>query len=81
MKDKYHLTDREIINNQLDHQVEQLMEDHFRVYVNRMEWYSDGQLVLTMPYDNSFLPRLMVFPAGKAEASMKALLNSLHNSN
>ena len=81
LKDKYSLTDREIIDNQLDHQVEQLMEDHFRVYANRMEWYSDGQLVLTMPYDNSFLPRLTVFPAGKAEASMKALLNSLHNSN
>ena len=69
LKDKYHLTDREIIDNQLDHQVEQLMEDHFRVYANRMEWYSDGKLVLTVPYDNSFLPRLTVFPAGISRCS------------
>ena len=81
LKDKYNLTDKDLTDGQLDHITDQLMDDHFRVYANRMEWHVNGNLVQTMPYDTSFLPRLTVFPAGKAETSMKALLNSLHNSN
>ena len=52
------------------------MDDHFCMYANQMEWHVNGNLVQTMPHDTSFLPCLTVFPAVKAEASMKALLNS-----
>ena len=57
------------------------LEDHFRVYYNRMEWHADGELILTMPYDSAFLPRMTIFPAGKSEQSLKSMLNALHSSN
>ena len=56
LKDKFSLTDKDLTDGQLNHIVDQLMEDHFRVYANRMEWHVNGALVQTMPYDTSFLP-------------------------
>ena len=48
------------------------MEDHFTIYRNRVEWHADGNHVLTIEYDSSFLPRLEMFPKGKAESTLKA---------
>ena len=31
-------------------------EQHFRVFANRAEWHKDGQKVLDLQYDDSFLP-------------------------
>ena len=60
---------------------QKMVEDHFRIYYNRMEWHADGKKLMTIPYDSVFLPRLTLFPAGKCESSMKALLSTLRNSN
>jgi len=57
------------------------VEDHFRIYHNRAEWHQQGKRVLSMNFDSSFLPRLTLFPKGKAVASLKALSGVLHTSN
>ena len=58
-----------------------IVEDHFRVFHNRMEWHADGEMLVSIPYDSAFLPRLTIFSADKAESSLKALLNTIHHSN
>ncbi|MGL5500301.1 MAG: GAG-pre-integrase domain-containing protein, partial [Plesiomonas shigelloides] len=55
--------------------------DHFRVYHDRMEWYEQGQQLLTVPYDTSFLPRMTFFRKGCADASLKGLFGSVHDTN
>lgn len=61
--------------------VEALIEQHFRIYHNRMEWHTADGGMITIPYDSAFLPRMTIFPEGKGEPSLKAMLNSLHDSN
>ena len=60
---------------------QKMVQDHFRIYSNRMEWHAKGKMLMNIPYDSVFLPRLTLFPAGKCESSMKALLSTLRNSN
>ena len=57
------------------------LQDHFRIYSNRMEWHVDEKCILSMPYDSSFLPRMTLFPAGRSETALKAMLSSLQFSN
>ena len=57
------------------------LDDHFRVYYDRVEWHARGQHLLDVPYDSSFLPRLTFFKQGEAENSLKAFHSALHDSN
>ena len=57
------------------------IQDHFRVYHDRMEWHERGTKLLDIPYDSSFLPRLTFFKKGCAESSLKAFYGTLHDSN
>ena len=40
------------------------LEQHFSFFHNRAEWHKDGQRLLTMKYDQAYLPRLQVFSKG-----------------
>ena len=57
------------------------LDDHFRVYHNRVEWHARNQHLLDIHYDSSFLPRFSFFQAGKAEESLKAFHSSVHSTN
>ena len=57
------------------------LDDHFRVYYDRVEWHARGKHLLDVPYDSSFLPRMTFFKEGEAEASLKAFHSALHDSN
>ena len=59
----------------------QNVDDHFRVYADHSEWHQDGRNILTLNYDNSFLPRIVLFNQGKALPTLEALTSVLHNSN
>jgi len=61
--------------------ISQNLDDHFRIYANRAEWHMNDKHILTMNYDNSFLPRLILFPKGKAIQTMEALTSVVHSSN
>ncbi len=61
--------------------LQSLVEDHFSVHKDRIEWNVDGSPLLTMAYDSTFLPRLTLFPEGKSEATLKSMLSTLHTSN
>ena len=39
-------------------EINTLVEDHFTIYRDRVEWHADGKHLLTIDYDSSFLPRL-----------------------
>lgn len=54
---------------------------HFRVYHNRAEWHRDGAKVLTMDYDSSYLPRLVMFSKGQSVATLNAFTSVLHSTN
>ena len=68
-------------NTTIEDLPDQVFDDHFRVHYNRMEWHADDELILTLPYDTAFLPRMTIFPADTAECSLKSMLSTLHNSN
>ena len=55
----------------------QNIDDHFRVYRNRAEWHLNDAKVLTMNYDQSFLPRMVLFKPGTAAKSLEAMLGSV----
>ena len=57
------------------------IEDHLRIYHNRAEWHMQGRQVLKMQFDSSFLPRITLFPQGKALSSLKAMNSVLHSKN
>ena len=57
------------------------LEDHFKVFHNRAEWHANGNKVLTMNYDHSFLPRIVLFSKGTAMSSLKAMSSVLHSEN
>lgn len=59
----------------------QNLEDHFRIHGHKVEWHMDGQHLLTMGFDNSFLPRITLFPKGKAESSLQAMVSVVDDSN
>ena len=42
------------------------VDDHFRICADRVEWHVDNDHLLNLEYDSSFLPRLQLFPLGKA---------------
>ena len=50
----------------------QRLNDHFKVFSDRTEWHQFGRKLLTIPYDKSFLPRIVVFQEGSAEESLHA---------
>ena len=57
-------------------------DDRFVVYYDRVQWFSDGEHKLDISYDNSFCPRVPLFPKSKAESTLKAFhFNVLHKSN
>ena len=56
-------------------------DDHFKVKYNCAEWHMDGQLLFTMNYDQSFLPRLTLFHQGKATTTLLSMQSELHESN
>ena len=53
-------------------EVQALVDDHFSVFRDRVEWHANDNHVLTVEYDTSFLPRLQLFPSGKSESTLKA---------
>jgi GAG-pre-integrase domain len=62
--------------------VQSLIEDHFTIYRNRVECHAERKHLLTVPYDQSFLPRMQLFPSGQAGSTLKAFHTSvLHESN
>ena len=57
------------------------VDDHFRIYANRVEWHVDNDHLLNLEYDSSFLPRLQLFPLGKSEPTLKAFFSVFHHTN
>ena len=57
------------------------LEDHFRIFHDRAEWHVSGSKLLTMDYDRSFLPRLVLFSKGTAVPSLEAMSSVLHSEN
>ena len=55
------------------------IEDHFRIYRNRVEWHADDKLIITINYDSSFLPRLQLFKHGTSESTLHAFNFSVLN--
>ena len=52
----------------------QRLDDHFRVWHNRSEWWVGNKKVLTLPYDPStFLPRLTLFQKGTGQKVLQAM--------
>ena len=52
----------------------QRLEDHFRVWHDRTEWWMGNQKVMTMAYDSlTFLPRLTLFQDGTADKVLHAM--------
>ena len=56
-------------------------DDHFKVMADRAEWHMDGQKLLSMEYDSSFLPRMTLFHKGHAASTLKAMHTVMHDSN
>ena len=56
-------------------------QEHFRVFHDRAEWHRDGSRLLTMEYDSSFLPRLILFSKGESISTLKSFTSVLHSSN
>ena len=57
------------------------LKDHFRIFHDCAEWHVNGKKLLTMNYDSSFLPRIVLFSKGTALSSLQALLTVLHTEN
>ena len=57
------------------------VDDHFRIYHDRVEWHAREQHLLNLYYDSSFLPRFQFFKRGQAESSLKAFHSTIHDSN
>jgi hypothetical protein len=57
------------------------LEDHFSVYADRAEWHIDGQRVLTLNYDSSYLPRMILFHKGKAKTTLLGMQAVVSKSN
>jgi hypothetical protein len=55
--------------------------DHFQVFHDRTEWHRNGSKLLTMEYDSSFLPRLILFSKGATIPTLKAFTSVLHSDN
>jgi Reverse transcriptase (RNA-dependent DNA polymerase) len=52
-------------------------QDHFQVFHDRAEWHHNGAKLLTMDYDSSFLPRLILFSKGATIPTLKAFTASV----
>jgi len=57
------------------------IDDHFRIYRDRSEWHLRGKKLLTLGYDQSFLPHITLFSKGAAVPTLKALANVLRPEN
>ena len=52
----------------------QRLDDHFRVWHNRTEWWVENSKMMTMSYDPStFLPRITLFKQGTAVKVLKSM--------
>ena len=49
------------------------LQEHFRVFHDRTEWHMQGRRILTMNYDDNYLPRLTLFRKGTALPTLTAL--------
>jgi hypothetical protein len=56
-------------------------QNHFSVFHDRAEWHHNGAKLLTMDYDSSFLPRLVLFSKGETIPTLKAFTSVLHSTN
>ena len=54
-------------------------EPHFRIFHNRSEWHKDGQKLLDLDYDSSFLPRITLFRQGTALNTTKSLFSAFQS--
>lgn len=57
------------------------VRDHFRVYHNQAEWHQNGSKLLTMEYDNAFMPRLILFSKGESLTTLKSMSSTLRSDN
>jgi hypothetical protein len=57
------------------------VDDHFKVFRDRAEWHKDGRKLLTMDYDNMFLPRMILFSKGESIPTLSAMVSVLDSSN
>ena len=54
-------------------------EQHFRIFHNRSEWHKDGQKLLDLKYDSSYLPRITLFRKGTSMSTAKGLFSAFQN--
>jgi len=57
------------------------LQDHFSIFRNRCEWHMRGRKLITLGFDQSYLPHLTLFTAGKAVTTLEALNATVHQSN
>jgi len=57
------------------------LQDHFSVFRDRCEWHLRGRKLITLGFDQSYLPRLTLFTSGKAVTTLEALNAMVHDSN
>jgi len=59
------LSPQSFLSRKRDGQKSKDLDAHFKVFRDRAaEWHRDGCRLLTMEYDNSFLPRMILFSKG-----------------
>ena len=56
-------------------------DDHFRVYHNRAEFHKQGKQRITMDFDSSHLPRMILFSKNQAIPALEAMAGVLNPSN
>ena len=57
------------------------LQDHFSIFRDRCEWHLRGRKLITLGFDQSYLPRLTLFTSGKAVSTLQALNTTVHDSN
>ena len=64
----------------LTHDQEETQE-HFKIFHDRAEWHDKGQRILTMNYDQNYLPRITLFKKGTALPTLTSLNSVLSAEN
>ena len=57
------------------------LQEHFRVFHDRTEWHMQGRRILTMNYDENYLPRMTLFSKGTALSTLTSLNSVLSPNN
>jgi hypothetical protein len=57
------------------------LEDHFKVFHDRVELHKDGRKLMRMDYDNVFFPRMILFSKGESVTTLSAMASVLHSTN